>query len=366
MSLKAFKYPQIDTYLDNPDAEQRLPSKSPCAGLGYKTNVGVQASYNYDFALKSTDYMNIFGVTIPVSFLSACTLSIEASISLNIFNFITQFLNFGFTDRNLKLSFILNRPFFSLGKVIFPLPAIIVVAIENGYFQIETYLYTITIPIDSTTVAFFDVWLVICANPSPPMSLINAYFVLTIMLIDIERVILNVGLGIPLSRNIGTMGTLGKDARLLLRQTIGGSIASTTWFRQRTILDISRATFVGKIGEGEAQPTPIYISDNSGNYNFYLEDDTLVTNLVLNRNKMYSFARYNDETTNPFYISDIGVNEESEAITISGDGSYNNGITGTQSFTLKFNLNFNSSEIYYYSTVEGSSMNGKLIINNNV
>lgn len=56
---------------------------------------------------------------------------------------------------------------------------------------------------------------------------------------------------------------------------------------------------------------------------------------------MYSFARYNDETMTPFYISDVGVNE---------------GITGSKYFILKFDLN--------YSTGEDSSMNGKFMVNN--
>ena len=357
MSLKSFNYPVVETRMSNPDALDRLPLKSPCAGLGYKSNVGAKVSYNYDFSLKSTEFVNIFGVILPVVFLSPCTVSMEGSIQFDIFTIIFNPGGGSWTNKNLKLSFILNRPNFSLGDVIFPLPAIIVVAIENGYFEIETYLYTITFAIDRITVVFVDIWLVICANPSPPMSMINAYFVFTIE--SAEMVLLNVGVGVPLaSPNLLATDITNNQGRMLVRQSIGGSLLNTVIRDRYFILHILKASFVG-IKEEDGEHIPIYV-DNS--YNFYLSDGSPVQNLVLYRNESYSFARYNDALENPFYISDVSFNAASEAITISGDGSYNNGITGTQSFTLNFNLNFNSSEIYYYST-DDSSMNGIFMVN---
>ena len=69
----------------------------------------------------------------------------------------------------------------------------------------------------------------------------------------------------------------------------------------------------------------------------------------------------NDATSHPFYISDIGRNQQPVNISITGDGSFNNGISGSQSFTLSFNSSFSSNLIYYYCTVH-SSMVGQISV----
>ena len=100
----------------------------------------------------------------------------------------------------------------------------------------------------------------------------------------------------------------------------------------------------------------IYVSEGQGNspyYIFYSEDDTssyLIT--TLNLNNTYTFKRLNNATSHPFYISNVGYEQVStDAITLDGSGSPTSGITGTESFTLSFNANYDiSNPLYYYCT----------------
>ena len=98
-------------------------------------------------------------------------------------------------------------------------------------------------------------------------------------------------------------------------------------------------------------------------YKFYLDEnkENELQDLVISNS--YTFKRIANNTIHPFYISDQGRNQESSnAITISGDGTYNSGITDIdQEFTITFNDNFNSSEIQYYCT-NHSTMKGIILV----
>lgn len=91
-------------------------------------------------------------------------------------------------------------------------------------------------------------------------------------------------------------------------------------------------------------------------YDFYLDwnGENKITNLKLDSSKSYTFYRVKDEISHPFYISDVKYKENSTSkINISGDGKFDSGITGSQSFTLSFSDNFNSKKdniLYYCSS----------------
>lgn len=57
-------------------------------------------------------------------------------------------------------------------------------------------------------------------------------------------------------------------------------------------------------------------------------------------------------------VSDKGAGEpSSDAITLTGDGDSENGITGSESFRLKFNEEIKINRLEYYCTTH-SNMNG--------
>ena len=80
--------------------------------------------------------------------------------------------------------------------------------------------------------------------------------------------------------------------------------------------------------------------------------DTSFNNILLYEQNTYVFHRLNNTTSHPFYISDNGYESISSHIILTGDGSYNNGITGSQTFTLKFKPTYNSIDhtLTYYCT----------------
>ena len=108
-----------------------------------------------------------------------------------------------------------------------------------------------------------------------------------------------------------------------------------------TISEIS----VVYVGEGSTSaPYYTFYSDISGT--------NVLTNLLLDTAKVYSFFRVNTTTNaHPFYLGDQGRSSSSTAITISGDGNASSGITGTQSFTLTFNtFDPGTDTLTYYCT----------------
>ena len=106
----------------------------------------------------------------------------------------------------------------------------------------------------------------------------------------------------------------------------------------------------------------IYVGPGSLNSPFYeFYSDSSGTNKIssLNINNTYTFRRLNDATSHPFYISNLGYKQSSNnMITITGDGNSELGITGTQSFTVKFNNNFTTNDkLYYYCSSHTSMVN---------
>ena len=86
--------------------------------------------------------------------------------------------------------------------------------------------------------------------------------------------------------------------------------------------------------------------------------------LTVNNNKTvlylgntYTFYRLNDAEIHPFYISDAGYKKLSTIISLSGDGTYDSGITGTQSFTLSFNTLNTTNPLYYYCSLHQTMVN---------
>ena len=81
----------------------------------------------------------------------------------------------------------------------------------------------------------------------------------------------------------------------------------------------------------------IYVSagsSNSAQYKFYTdsEGNKELVNNVLDLKREYQFQRLNEETANPFYISDMGKGKDaSDKIELTGDGSATEGITGDES-----------------------------------
>ena len=74
-------------------------------------------------------------------------------------------------------------------------------------------------------------------------------------------------------------------------------------------------------------------------YRFYTDSSGTqeLTEPTFDTNKTYTFYRLNEETSHPFFISDIGYKQSSsDAILITGDGSPSAGITGDKSFKIEF------------------------------
>ena len=79
--------------------------------------------------------------------------------------------------------------------------------------------------------------------------------------------------------------------------------------------------------------------------------DELIPINTLYLDTKYVFYRLNNSLNHPFYISDVGYKVISTSnIILSGDGSYNSGIKGNESFMLEFNGLTTSDKLYYYCT----------------
>jgi hypothetical protein len=105
----------------------------------------------------------------------------------------------------------------------------------------------------------------------------------------------------------------------------------------------------------------IYVDGGNFNrpyYNFYADKNGTIKliDLKLDIKKSYKFERVNNVYSHPFYISDLGYKKAStNAITIEGDGNYNYGITGSQSFILTFGNTFsNTDTLTYYCSAHNS------------
>ena len=113
----------------------------------------------------------------------------------------------------------------------------------------------------------------------------------------------------------------------------------------------------------------IYVSAgdmSSPYYIFYTDSDGTqqLPGNTLYLNRSYRFQRLNDATSHAFYISDAGYGNASSTITLSGDGTSNNGISGSQSFTLNFNGLTNTDTLTFYCTVHSNMVGTFNLVSN--
>ena len=94
------------------------------------------------------------------------------------------------------------------------------------------------------------------------------------------------------------------------------------------------------------KPIEIFVSAGSFDdpaYTFFKADGQAIKRFKINPKKVYTFKRLNEASTHPFYISDTGVKQKSsKAIKLKGDGDFNEGITGDQTFSLSFQKKYRS------------------------
>ena len=105
--------------------------------------------------------------------------------------------------------------------------------------------------------------------------------------------------------------------------------------------------------------THVYVSGGSMSepyFEFYTDSEGTTQISELDITHTYTFHRLNGATSHPFYISDSGYEQESSAkITLTGDGSSNSGITGSETFTITFGDDFTSDDtLSYYCTVHSN------------
>ena len=121
-----------------------------------------------------------------------------------------------------------------------------------------------------------------------------------------------------------------------------------------------------------AKKKPIEILVDAGNlkkpfYTFQDSQGDPIKTLKINPKKTYVFSRVDEASTHPFYISDTGVNQKSSgSIKIKGDGRYDRGITGDQSFKLSFKKKHRSKfqqsgELFFYCSSHPSMVDEFLI-----
>ena len=78
-------------------------------------------------------------------------------------------------------------------------------------------------------------------------------------------------------------------------------------------------------------------------YQFYDEEGVEIVNFKIKPKRKYRFSRLEEAVTHPFYISDVGFNQpSSEFIRIKGDGNFDDGITGSESFTFSVKKKYRS------------------------
>ena len=122
-----------------------------------------------------------------------------------------------------------------------------------------------------------------------------------------------------------------------------------------------------------AKKLPIEISVSAGTldqepfYIFKNSNGKTIKNLKINPKKTYVFSREKMAESHPFFVSDKGFNQKSsKAIQLKGDGSFNDGITGEESFQLsirkKYRSDFaDSGKLVFYCTSH-ESMFGDFLI----
>lgn len=101
-------------------------------------------------------------------------------------------------------------------------------------------------------------------------------------------------------------------------------------------------------------------------YEFYIDasgNEELTPTNTIYLDTSYVFHRLNDAVSHPFYISDVGYEQPSSSnITLTGNGSYNNGIAGSETLTLEFTGLDTSDNLYYYCTSHSSMVNSFTLV----
>ena len=115
----------------------------------------------------------------------------------------------------------------------------------------------------------------------------------------------------------------------------------------------------GASAEDGDEVTHVYVSGGSMSdpyYQFYTDSEGTTEISELDISHTYTFHRLNGATSHPFYVSDVGYEEESsDEVTLTGDGSSNSGITGSETFTISFGEGFTVDDtLSYYCTVHSS------------
>ena len=132
---------------------------------------------------------------------------------------------------------------------------------------------------------------------------------------------------------------------------------------------IDQSSYGASAEEGD-DVTHVYVSGGSmsePHYRFYTDSEGTTEISELDITHTYTFHRLNGATSHPFYISDSGYEQESSAkITLTGDGSSNSGITGSETFTITFEDGFTVDDtLSYYCTVH-SNMIGEFALTETV
>ena len=116
--------------------------------------------------------------------------------------------------------------------------------------------------------------------------------------------------------------------------------------------------------------THVYVSEGSMSepyFEFYADSEGTTEISELDITHTYTFHRLNGATSHPFYVSDSGYEQESsEKVSLTGEGSSNSGITGSETFTISFEDGFTVDDtLSYYCTVH-SNMIGEFTLTETV
>ena len=122
---------------------------------------------------------------------------------------------------------------------------------------------------------------------------------------------------------------------------------------------IDQASHTASAEDHSDDVTHIYVSGGSYSdpyYQFYADAEGTNEISEIDITHTYTFHRLNDATSHPFYISDMGNGEEpSNKLTMTGDGSSDSGISGSETFTVSFGDDFTVDDtLSYFCTVHSS------------
>jgi hypothetical protein len=148
------------------------------------------------------------------------------------------------------------------------------------------------------------------------------------------------------------------DAIGIIARNVIRSIGEETVVEETVVEETVAEETVAEEIVVEPELEVIYVSGGSfiaPYYTFYEDKNAInkITDLKLDITKSYKFERIKNVISHPFYISNQGRDKESsETLTIIGNGTYTNGITGSESITLTFSKDFSLTEtpLTYYCT----------------